>query len=273
MQIKVSENINLTHPEKYILTLYFRAERFSFSLYDPIENGSYFYWESEKQRDVFALFKDIFFDNEWFTLTFRKVYFMNYTTGFTYIPDLIYEDKYKKNFMTFLFPENQGKILNHSLQVTGLTILHQLPEAVYDFFKRIYIHIEFIHHTASLIAYFQERSRIVNAKQIIINKNEDGIDIICFSRGKLILCNHFPCHSVRECTYYILYAWKHLNCDQQKDFLYIAGDNSSKKELMEQLRQYVHNVIPVNIVPEAHFEQIDTGNIPFELAALSLCEL
>ncbi|GHU62622.1 hypothetical protein FACS1894123_03890 [Bacteroidia bacterium] len=273
MKIKISENIDLTHPEKYILTIYFRTERFSFSLYDPLENGSYFYWESGKVGDTFSLSKNIFFDNEWFTFSFRKVYFMNYTFEFNYIPNLIYEDKYKKNFMQFLFPDNQGKVLHHSLQIADITILHQLSGEVYDFFIRGFVNIEFIHHTAPLIAYFQERSRIINGKQMIINKNKDGIDIICFSRGRFLMGNHFPCHSKREFVYYILFTWKQLDCDQQKDFLYVAGDNTAKKELMEQLQQYIHNVIPVHIVPEAHFEQIDMGNIPFELAVLSLCEL
>jgi hypothetical protein len=58
-----------------------------------------------------------------------------------------------------------------------------------------------------------------------------------------------------------------------KDLLHIAGNPASKKELPEQLKEYIHNIVPVNIVPEAHFERIDTRNIPFELAALTLCEL
>jgi len=274
MKINFPENINLAHPERYILTIYIHPEKFSFSLYNPVDDGSYFYYEIENgQTDAFSAFKEMLFENEWFSLPFRRVYIINNTSAFTYIPTLIYRDKDKKDYMKFLFSENNGRILSHSLQIAEVTILHQLPENIYEFFQRSFVNAEFIHHTASLIAYFQERSKTVNANKMIVNKNGNGLDILCFSRGKFLLGNHFTCNRPEDALYYILFTWKQLDFNQQEDFIYLAGDISSKKELLEKLKLYIHNIIPVNIVPEEHFDRIDTNAIPFELAALSLCEL
>jgi hypothetical protein len=274
MKINLPENIDLAHPERYMLAIYIRPDRFSFSLYNPVDDGSYFYqtFDNDQHADAFSNFKEVFFENDFFTLSFRKIRLVNHTSVFTYIPDLIYEDKHKKDYINFLFSENTGKFLSHSLQ-SGITILHQIPDEIYNFFARTFVNPEFIHHSASLIAYFQEKSNRVNARQMIVNKNGKEMDILCFSHGKFLLGNHFHCEQLQDAVYYILFIWKQLKFDQLKDLLHIAGDTASKKELPEPLKEYIYNIVPVNIVPEAHFDRVDTRNIPFELAALTLCEL
>jgi hypothetical protein len=275
MKIKLPDNINLTQPERYILTIYIHPDKFSFSLYNPVEDSSYFYREisGEKQTDAFSNLKNTFFENEFFSYAFRKIRIINHTPVFTYIPSIIYEEKHKKDYMKFLFSKNTERTLSHSLSTAGITILHCLPETVYDFFVRSFFNPEFIHHTAPTIAYFRDRSNRVNAKQMIVNKNGQEMDIFCFERGTLLLGNHFTSNHAQDAVYYILFVWKQLAFDQLKDYLHIVGDVTSKKELLEQLKSYIHNVLPINIVPEAHFAQIDTRDIPFELAALTLCEL
>ena len=275
MKILLPENIDLNYPKRYILSIRIHPEQYSFSLYNPIDDGSYFYQviEGDKHQDAFTNFKNVFFENDFFTLPFRKQIILNYSPAFTYVPSLIYRDKDKESYFKFLSSEHSLKILDHQLQSSELTVLHQLPEEVYDFFHRSFVQPEFFHHTAPLIAYFQERSKVVSASQMIVNVHRKGLDIICFSRTKFVLGNHFPFQQIEDAIYYILFTWSQLKFNQTRDFIYIAGDQSAKKPLMEKLKLYIHNIIPVNITPEAHFDRIDTHSIPFEHAALSLCEL
>ncbi|MDR3217627.1 MAG: DUF3822 family protein [Dysgonamonadaceae bacterium] len=275
MKINLPENIDLGHPEQYIFTIYIRPEWFSFSLYNPVEDGSYFYREIEngKYTDAFSHFKDLIFENDFFTFSFKKIQVMNHTAVFTYIPSLIFEEKHKQHFVKFLFSESLGKTLHHTLSTAGITILHQMPEEIYNFLLRTFVNPEIIHHSAPLIAYYQERSKRTNAKQMIVNRNKYGMDILCFASGTFLLGNHFQCNNLPDAVYYILFVWKQLKFNQLNDILLIAGDPVSKKELLEKTALYIHYILPVTIEPEAHFDQVDTSNIPFELATLSLCEL
>jgi hypothetical protein len=275
MKINLPENIYLTHPERYILTIYICPDKYSFSLYDPEDNGSYFYGEldGDRQTDAFSTFKDSIFENEFFTLPFRKIKILNRTTVFTYVPETLYQEQHKKDYMDFLFSEETEKILSQSLPSAGIIILHQLPEEIHNFLVRIFTNPDFIHYSAPLIAYFSKRSKQVNAKEMIVNYQGKGADIFCFSEGGLLLGNHFPCDHVRDIVYYIFFVWKQLEFDQQEDFLYFTGDSVFKKELPEYLKPYIRNIHPVDIAPEAHFDQVDMQNIPLELAALSLCRL
>jgi len=272
MKIQIPENIDLSHCERYILTIEVHPEQFSFSLYNPIENSSYFYHriEKSKQEDAFSSFQSFFFDNELLTLSFRKIFVINYTSVFTYVPTLIFDEKDKNQHLDFIFSEVSGKVLHQNLQRSGITIIHEIPVEIYDFFQRSFVNAQFVHHTAVLITYFQEKGHLSNGNRMIVNKQKNGIDILCFSRDSLLLGNHFPSSGINDAVYYILFIWKQLKFNQMKDFIYIAGD---VKELMEPLKKYIHNIIPVSITPTEHFEQINTGIIPFEMASLSLCEL
>ena len=275
MRTILPEDRNIKHPDRSILTIYTGPEHFSFSLYDPEETGSYFYKEliGENRSDAFSVFKEVFFKHDFFSLPFRKVWIMNHATNFTFVPGSIYRDKYQEDFMHFLFSDQQGIILNRSLSSAGLTILHQLPETVYRFMLRSFTQPEFIHYSAPLITYFLKTIKKANAWQMIVNLQEKGLDIFCFSRETFLLGNYFPCKGLSEALYYILFTWKQLQMDQLDDCLYIIGEAVFKEELIGKLALYVQQIQFPAIPPEIYFKGVETDRIPFELAALSLCEL
>lgn len=276
MKINLPENINLAQAGRYILTICIRPEGFSFSLYNPVENGSFFFREIENEdhKGTLSNFREYFYQNDFWTLPFRKIFLMDYTSCFTYVPSLICEENSSRDFMSFLFTEKTGeKTMCQRLMLSDLTILYQLEEANYEFFHRTFVGIRFIHYTSPFIAYFHERSKITRRSQMIINLSFAGMDIFCFREGKFLLGNRFKFAQWSDALYYILFSWKQLKLDQLTDFLYVTGEKELKKEAIESLKLYIYNIIPVNITPEAHFEGIDMGSIPFELTALTLCEL
>ncbi|MDL2241426.1 DUF3822 family protein, partial [Bacteroidales bacterium OttesenSCG-928-L03] len=248
---------------------------FGFSLYDPVQDGSYFYLPIARSKDGSALsdFQDIYYDNDFLTLPFRKTYLLNCSPSFTYVPTHLFEEKQAGDYMDFLFSSPSGKIMHHHLMMQQITIVHGMDEDLYSFLHRSFFDLRFYHHTAPLMTYFFNQVQLVNAKRMIINLESKGIDVICFERDYLLLGNHFPTASLEEAVYYILFIWKQLGFDQLKDYIYIAGNMEGRKDLMSNIKDYIRNMIPVNITPKAHFERVDVLNIPFHLAALSLCEL
>jgi hypothetical protein len=265
MKIQISENIDLSQSERFILTIRVHPEQFSFSLHNPADTASCFHYSIEKDKQLSALssFKEAYFDNEFFALTYKKIYIINHTPVFTYIPSIIFEDKDKDAYLNFLFMEKSGKSLFHQLKTQEITILHVMPDDVYDFFQRTFLEGEIIHHTAPLIAYFHSERHTINQKKMVVNWQNNGMDIFCFSRETFLLGNHFTCGNLSDAVYYILFIWKQLKFNQMDDFLYIIGDTKLKKDLIENLNPYIQQIVPFDIVPE----------MTSEIACLSLCEL
>ncbi|MDR0863815.1 MAG: DUF3822 family protein [Candidatus Symbiothrix sp.] len=258
MEIQIPKNIHLNRPERYILTIEVHPEQFSFSLCNPGEEKESFYYRipREAQSDAFSCFRDVFFENEFFTIPFKKVFIINYTPVFTYIPSILFEEKDKNEYMDFLFTSPTGKILSQTLSKPEITILHEMPEEVYEFFQRTFVDSQIVHPTAPLITYFQDKEEKINSNRLIINRQGKEADILCFSGETLLLCNHFTCPQIVDAVYYSLFIWKQLKFDQLKDFIYIVGNDT---ELAEQLGVYVHNIIPVEV--------------SFQMTTQALCEL
>jgi len=274
MKIEIPKHIDLSHPERYILTFAIEKEKIGFSIYSPIENGSFFYYAPKKfpTANLLSGFQEMLFDNEFLTLPFRKVYALNRTEAFTFVPSILFKEEDIPSYMDFLFDKNE-KVLHHALPFYDFTTLHSIDKELYGFLQRSYVTLTFIHHSAPILSYIKLRLKTVNANKMLINVTDEGIDMFCFSRDTFVLGNHFSCKEESDAVYYILYTWKQLSFDQTKDFFYITGHLERRKNIMEALKDYVHHIIPLNIIPEAHFEQIEVGNVPFELTSLTLCEL
>jgi len=266
---------NLDHPEQSILTIYTGPEQFSFSIYNPEERGSCFYEELSPDHpiDAFSAFKDAFFEYSFFSLPFRKVRIMNRTPMFAFIPQSMYKDNCGSDFMEFLFSNQQGILLSNSVSSAGITVLYQLPEDVHQFMIRSFEEPEFIHYSTPVISCFLSKSKQFNGCQMVVNLQKNGLDIFCFSKKTFLLGNYFPCKRLSEALYYILFTWKQLRFNQLNDYLHIAGNSVFKDELIKKLTPYLQQIHTAAISPEIQFEGVNTGNIPFELAALSLCEL
>ena len=265
----------IEYPEQSILTIYLSSEKISFSLYEPGKKGSFFYNEltPENHTDPFSIFKDTFFDHAFFYLPFKKVWVMSCTPVFTFVPDLVYKEDLREDFMHFMFPENRGITLNHSIPSLGINVLYRLSTDVYSFMLRSFNEPEFIHYSSPLITYFLEKVKTSDISRMVVNLKEKGLDIFCFSGKTFLLGNYFPCNDLAEAVYYILFTWKQLQFNQLKDYLHIAGNAAFKDELINKLTPYLDNIYSLSIFPEIHLEGVETNKVPFELAALSLCEL
>jgi hypothetical protein len=275
MMANFQEDINIDRPERSILTIYVRPEKFSFSIYEPDKAGSYLYRELTEgnQSEAFSTFKDAFFDYAFFSMPFRKVWIMNHTSLFTFIPNSIYKEKYREIYTRFLFPDSEGIALNHSISSAGITVLHQLSDSIYHFMLRSFTKPEFIHYSAPLIACFLNESRKSENRQMIVNLQNKGIDIFCFSGETFLFGNYFSCNGLQDALYYILFTWKQLQLDQRDDCLYVAGNTIFKEELTNKLALYIQQIQNVTIPPKIHLEGIEIGHIPVELLTLSSCEL
>ena len=275
MEIQFPEIVNTDYPERLIFTLKVVSDRFSFSLYDPLVDGSFVYCEipTERGSDVFSSFKQFFFDNPFLASPFRKVYVINGSYEFTFVPELLYKEEDVESLFDFNISHSIGKILSQKLRQPSVVTLHRMPEEVYQFLNRSFSNARFVHQLSPLIVYFQDKNKTTSASQFIVNLDGKRLDILCFSKGNFVLGNSFEISRIQDAVYYILFAWKQLKLDQTKDYIYIAGNKHEKPELMKEIQVYIHNIIPVNIPSIAHFLGVDTQSIPIDFLSLSLCEL
>ena len=267
MKIQISKNIDLSRSEQYVLIIEVHAERFSFFIYNPDNQAERFYYRYpvDKLSSALSQFKKLFFDHDFFTRPFRKILILNRTPVFTYVPNPLFEEKNKEVYMQFLFTTVGGKILHQTLLNPEMTILHALQEDFYGFLLRSFPGASIVHHTAATIAWCQIKCPVIDGNRMIVYRQPDGVDILCFSRQQLLLSNHFPCESTDDAVYYALFVYKQLKFSQLKDYVYVVG---TEKELQEKLNKYIQNVVPVER-QDTEYDEENIQEAPFEMLALA----
>ncbi len=97
--------------------------------------------------------------------------------------------------------------------------------------------------------------------------------VFSFAQGRFKFCNTFDAPNDQDALYYLLYVWRQLGMNAEKDELHLVGEVDDNGGLCTQLRQYVRRVVA--IPPQADFRNIAMAkrpDIPYDLKAAYLDE-
>ena len=97
--------------------------------------------------------------------------------------------------------------------------------------------------------------------------------LVKLAQGNLLFVNSFEYEHTDDILYYILYVWKQVGMDQQKDQLRLFGDVPLRNDITNTLRNYLQYIDPLEIPSEAYLMGSEVLQAPLDLIALSLCEL
>lgn len=92
------------------------------------------------------------------------------------------------------------------------------------------------------------------------------LDIVCFQKNRFKFANTYDTESARDAVYFLLYVWKQLGLDAERDELHLAGNTPQSEWLTGTLKKYVQKVFIVN--PSAEFNRAPITQIkelPFDL--------
>lgn len=275
MNLSQHHTINLDKTEKYILSLRLSPASLEFSLHDPLADGSfYFQHESFSGNESYLqqLEKSIY-ENDFLLKEYRKTYIIFSTDRFTLIPATFAEGERTRAYYDFCLEKRDETLQSNKLIRNSCYNLFGTDPDVSAFFQRTFYAPVFIHHISPLCEYFHNKSRFGNFSKMYVQIQPEFIDILAFNQQGLIFVQTYPCHHTNDAVYFILNAWKQLGFDQQKDELQITGTAHARKEIVEILKKYVINVVPVIFPPRVYELGKDTIQAPFDLIALTLCEL
>ena len=280
------DRINQIKPEQCDLQIGIHPDAYSFGIHNPLGEDTFLFHQLNKgrQKDAFSNFKEYFFENGFLGWPYRKIYLVNYSPNFTYVPSLMYEAKYKEELMDRLFSKRKTeRVLDQRMEALGMILLHRIPIEVYDFFHRSFIDACFVHYSSGLISYFLNRKEEGETSRMVLFLRENELDIFCFRNGSLLLGNHYDFQNENDALYYVLFTWKQLDMDQMSDFVEILGTGSLKDELIVKIRVYIRNVLPTSLVSEpSGKEEVSTARpmtklstypFPQEMLAISLCDI
>lgn len=267
------DDIDLSTPEKYILSIRIRPEGFSFMIHDPDDSKCFCFQETAFSNETSLLnnIQRIIFDLNFLTDNFRRTDVIFVTTDYELIPNDFYDKKHIKEIYNFTHSKESSLVLTNEEDIFDNKLIFGIDNELYLFLKRSLFNPHFYHQIEPLIEYFQKKASKYKGNSMFVHFHEMFIDLIGFDKNNNILFvkTYYKEHSL-DILFFILSMWEKAKFDQLNDHLIIFGyypsDNS---QIDKTLKDYIRN-----IKDNGMFDQItDFGekaqDIPLDLLILS----
>lgn len=241
--------IDFTKSKQYTLSIRLSTDGFSFSIYNPIYDDSLSIIEKEidTSLSLTANLKTVFHELDFLNHPYKRVNIMMASKRYTIVP----LDLFEKEQAELLFYHNHQKkenetVLYNILKKNNIVVIFSMDKSAHTLLNELYPEALFYSQSTPFIDYFSVKSRLGNSKKMYASIRKEGIDIYCFERGHLLLANSFECTHTEDRIYYLLYAWKQLEFNQERDELHLTGTLSDKDALMGELKKFILQVFIMN---------------------------
>lgn len=243
------ETIDFSKSEQYTLSIRLSTDGFSFSVFNPLGEGELFFSDRqvEESLSLTANLKQTFREVEWLGHSYRRVNVLMAGKRFTLVPLEFFEDEQAE----ILFYHNHSKreneiVLYNILRKNNVVVLFSIDKSARSFLTEQYPEAKFYAQASSLIEYFSAKSRLGNSRKMYAHLRQSAVDLYCYDRTRLLLANSFECRQTPDRVYYLLYIWKQLGFEQERDELHLTGDLSDKEVLLGELRKFIRQVFIMN---------------------------
>ncbi len=206
-------------------------------------------------------------------LPYKKTYVVLSSPRFVIVPAEVAAAADNSAFYTALYDDTAEAVTEAAMPRVGAKLLFGADREVVAFLQRTLDCPVLLHPLVPLSEYFYRKSRLGNQSKLYLHLYRGEMDVVCFSRNGLLLANTFAYRHVKDVMYHILNVWQQLQLDQRTDEIQLAGDATLRRELSALLRNYVNTVVPVIFPSHCHVLGGSATQLPFDLTALSLCEL
>ena len=255
------ETIDFSKSEQYTLSIRLSADGFSFSVFNPLGEGelSFFDRKVEESLSLTANLKQTFREIEWLKHPYRRVNILMADKRFTLVPLEFFEDEQTETLFIITTRSGKTKLCNTTFcEKNNAVVLFSMDKSARSFLCEQYPDVRFYSQASSFIEHFSSKSRLGNSRKMYVHLRKDAADLYCYDRNHLLLANSFECKQTADRIYYLLYIWKQLGFEQERDEMHLTGELSDKEALLSELRKFIRQVFIMNPATNLDLQAITT---------------
>jgi hypothetical protein len=188
------------------------------------------------------------------------------STGFTLVPQALYNADHLAGFARFLDVKPSEKVFSQALDDSNYVIYKADSEMIAEAEKFGLDSVVFM--AKGWIAAVAKNNP--HPSHIYLNLDKKQVEILYFSGSKLRFYNTFHFNNTDELTYYAIYAAQQLGLEPQNLILILSGDIEMEDDNAKRLAEFFNGVELNNLQTLVLPPQVAAHQI-MALAALSLC--
>lgn len=238
------ENTDFSKSEQYTLSIRLSTDGFSFSITDESATEIIFHtWKTNETLSLNANLKQAFLDLEWLKRPFKRVNVIMASKRFTLVPLEYFEDELTETFFYHNLPEKENETVKYNiLHRSNVVVLFGMDKSARNYLREQYDNLKFYSQVTPFMEHVTTLNRTAHNSKIYIHLRNKALDTLAYQGSKLLLANSFDCRNISDYLYYILYLWKQLSFDQEKDELCLTGSVAGKEQLVAELKKFIEKV-------------------------------
>lgn len=269
----MTETDNNISDKKLRLTIRFSRNNMAFTVGDPQENGMLVYepYELNMGISVAANLREAFKVSELLQSGYKRllaeidtpVMLMPIDDFGTQDIETLYHHTYHRQGNE----EILSGILPDLNAIAVFAINKDLKLVIDDHFKDIRIQPLM----QSVWTHLYRRSYAGPRRKLYAYFHEKRMEVFSFQQNRFRFSNSYEATNEHDALYYLLYIWKLIGMDVEKDELYIVGDIPYQDWLMEKVKQHLKFCRVIN--QEVYFNNSQLAkrtDIPYDMKAIYL---
>ena len=141
------------------------------------------------------------------------------------------------------YPKQENEcVLHNTLPHTGITVPFGIDKTARDCLLGLCHRVKFYSQASLHIAHMAALKRPAGTRALYACPRRYSMEVYAYGPEGLLLANSFDCNSTADRLYYLLYVWKQLGFDQEKDELHLCGQAAGQEQLSDELQRFVAHV-------------------------------
>ena len=186
------------------------------------------------------------------------------------VPLELFHEEEQRTLYLYTFPgHEQDEIANTVLPdlncVAVFCVNRDLKLVLDDHFEQpIYIAA-----IAPVWRYLHQRSYMGVRGKVFAYFHDRHMEVFSYGQNRFKFCNTFEARDSHDALYYLLYTWKQVGLEANRDEMHLVGDIPDADWLKEELQKYIKRVYTIN--PAGDFNRSAVTQIegmPYDLMTL-----
>lgn len=117
--------------------------------------------------------------------------------------------------------------------------------------------------------HLHQRSFTGKQRKLYAYFHEGRLELLSFQQNRFRFCNSFQTARAHDAIFFILYVWKQLMLEQEKDELHIVGDAPEREWLESELHKYLQKVFFINPAADLNNHPVtEIKGMPYDMMTL-----
>jgi len=211
--------------------------------------------------NITDIIDDLSKESALFNLKYKKVNCLLTHNISTLVPNALYDDEKKKQFLKLNTDLNSLSIvLADELKILDAKNVFALPVGLKSKLDYLHSNIVYHHFSSGLIESLLTQTKNQNKKQLFAHVQGSHFEAIVIDEKKLVFYNSFNYHTAEDFMYYLLFVCEQLELNPETIELVLLGEIESNSKLYSLISKYVRTI--------KFGERNDSNNYSYKLQTL-----